>query len=74
MDGSLNSVAGLRKSVDELPRFQKDLNVAERKTVASLDALLREIESGKNLATTVQDSMESILRELSCPEATPAAS
>ena len=66
MLGALESLSRLRATVASLPRFQKDLNVAKRKTVAAFDSLLQEIESGQNLAETVRVSMETILREVNC--------
>jgi hypothetical protein len=65
MEHSRTNRSSLHATVASLPRMQRDFNVAKRKTVAVFDQFLCEIESGINLADTLERSMQRILADLS---------
>jgi hypothetical protein len=64
MASSRTNLSDLRTIVAGLPRMQRDFNVAKRNTIAALERLLSEIDSGINLARTVEISMRRILADL----------
>jgi hypothetical protein len=58
-----NSITGMRGSVAQLPRLTSVLNRAKRKTLATLDELLRQFETGERLATEVEQTIENLLEQ-----------